>query len=88
MTTDLEELAGWVEGLTQSDNRIDVKCEIALFEPDAEYVAIRANAAGTKVIWTDHHGLDQTGWAFDWTAERERANTAAALRARAQGERN
>jgi len=64
----------------ERSNSLDVEIEIALFEPDAHYVAARANAAGTKVIYTrcDHSAV--THLARDWTS---RKGTAAVLRARA-----
>jgi len=78
-------LAERVEGLTRSDNSIDVLVEVAMFEPDEEYTSIRANDAGTKVILTGHDRLERTFWPQDWTMDaEERAATAAALKARAQ----
>lgn len=80
---DLEELACRVEGLTTSDNTLDVLVEVALFEPDGEYADIRPNHAGTKVIYTDWDGGEETCWAPDWTFDAPaRERVAAALRAR------
>ncbi len=62
------------------DNSLDVLVEIALFKPGKIYASIRANAAGTKVIYTQHTGQEVTCWAEDWTANRPA--TIAALRAR------
>lgn len=62
-----------------ADNALDVEIEIALFQPDELYLAVRANAAGTKVIYTDHGGNEATHWARDWTMDRPAA--ADALRA-------
>ena len=76
-------LALRVEQATAADNGLDVEAEIALFRPNSVYAAVRANAAGTKVIYTDRAGNDVTCWAEDWTMEPRRASTAAALRARA-----
>lgn len=60
------------------DNALDVEIEVAVF--DEPHIAVRANAAGTKVIYTKG-GKDMTHWAPDWT--KDRAGTAAALRAHA-----
>ena len=81
--TDLNALAAKVEGLTHSDNYLDVAVEIALFKPGSCFLGVRANNAGTKVIYTDKTGNNVTCWAEDWTAENRRPLTAAALRARA-----
>lgn len=79
-------LAERVEKCTAADNRLDVKVEIALFEPDDEHVSVRANDAGTKLIYTDHGGRDTTYRACDWTMDGARAQTAASLRAIASQE--
>lgn len=63
------------------DNALDVEIEIALFTPDRDCKAIRANAAGTKIIVTTASGKEKTHWASDWTMSR--LSTAATLRARA-----
>jgi hypothetical protein len=77
-------LAEAVSAATVSDNRLDVLCEVALFTPDQGVVAIRANAAGTKVIYTNRDGSEETYRAQDWThGEPMRLTTARALRARA-----
>jgi hypothetical protein len=78
----LVELAERVEKATEADNALDVLVEIALFEPGKVEKAIRANAAGTKVIYTDRGGKEETCWASDWTTWKRRKSTAAALRAR------
>lgn len=67
---------------TKSDNALDVLVEIALFEPDETFVAVRANAAGTKVIYTRPDGREQTFWAPDWTMD----HTKAIALLRAEGE--
>ncbi|HEX7822872.1 MAG TPA: hypothetical protein VF463_19925 [Sphingobium sp.] len=65
------------------DNAIDVLVEVALFDADKEYVAVRANDAGSKVIYTDDAGRDRTYWARDWTISSVRlTNAADELRAR------
>jgi hypothetical protein len=85
MTTreELLGLAGRVDAATLADNSLDVLVEIALFEPASDYSAVRANAAGTKVIYTRESGVESTFWAFDWTASQNKVSTIAALRARA-----
>lgn len=80
----LNELADAVERARRSDNFLDVKVEIALFKPGRVFSAVRANNAGTKVIYTDPAGNDVTCWAQDWTYNPAlRASAAARLRARA-----
>lgn len=64
----------------ERSNELDVLIEVALFEPGSVYAAIRANNAGTKVIYTDVYGNDVTCWAWDWS--RDPSDTLAALRAR------
>jgi hypothetical protein len=78
---DLLALAERVVSRFGYDNALDVEVEIALFEPDDEFMSIRANAAGTKVICTTVGGSDMTFWAQEWT--KHRLEVAAALRARA-----
>jgi hypothetical protein len=77
----LLELAERVEALTEAANSCDVLCEIALFKPAGDWVAVRPNNAGTKVIYTDKSGEQFTYWADDWTRDDQRKETAAALRA-------
>lgn len=67
------------------DTLLDVEIEIALFQPDETYASIRANDAGTKVIYTGHDGREGAFWPEDWTLGKpERRKTAAALRAQAE----
>ena len=81
---DLRALADRVERLTgPANNTLDVEIEVALYRPGSVYSAVRANAAGTKVIYTDKAGNSVTCWADEWTGLVRRAATAAALRARA-----
>jgi len=78
-------LADRVDEEAGTNNSLDVLVEVALFEPDADYVSIRPNAAGTKIICTKPDGLEKTFWSRDFTiSARQRANTAASLRALAQ----
>lgn len=77
-------LAERVEGPGGYDNSLDVLVEIAMFKPNRVYSQVRSNAAGTKVIYTDHAGHDVTCWSEDWTCWYHRQSTAAALRARVQ----
>jgi len=60
-------LAEQCEGADAPDNYLDVRIEVALFKPDTCYTDVRANAAGTKVIYTDRMGKEVTHWAPDWT---------------------
>jgi len=64
------------------DNALDVLIEVALFEPSKGWAGVRANDAGTKVIYSDMNGAQRTYWAEEWTADR--AGAAELLRARAQ----
>jgi hypothetical protein len=80
----IEGLAERVERERGMNNALDVLAEIALFEPCKAYASIRANAAGTKTICTDHSGRDHTFWARDYTiSAKQRRETAKLLRARA-----
>lgn len=70
MTQSQSVLDGLVERLKacdEADNALDIAVEMATFHPDARYAAVRANAAGTKLIYTTHDGENQTCWAWDWT---------------------
>lgn len=75
----LEELLAHVEDGDGPDNALDVRIEIALFQPCSRYMSARANNAGTKAIYTDRGGKKSTHWAEDWTMTRE--DTADSLRA-------
>ncbi|MBU6167101.1 MAG: hypothetical protein KGQ52_13385 [Alphaproteobacteria bacterium] len=87
MTADeLRALAEQVMALTGDleHNKLDVQCEVALFKAGRIYTAVRANAAGTKVVYSQASGApDVTCWAQAWTVAHRRASTAAALLARA-----
>jgi hypothetical protein len=75
-------LADRVDAVEKSDNGLDVLIEVALFEPDADTLSVRANSAGTKVTYTVAEGRPETCWAPDWTVGfSERANASARLRA-------
>jgi hypothetical protein len=81
----LIELAGRVKAMITPDNAIDVRVEVALHRPGGQH-EIRANAAGTKVIYTRRaDGKQQTFWADEWTANHRRKDTAASLSAIAEG---
>jgi len=86
MKEELLQLAERVERGEDISNSLDIEVEIALFEPDNDWSAIRPNAAGTKVICTTPDGTEKTFWAVDWTMDRRA--TAAALRARAAKEQS
>ena len=64
----------------RGDNSLDVLVEIARFIPNNVYTGIRANDAGTTVIYTDQAGNEVTCWAQDWTTARNRQATLEALR--------
>lgn len=77
----LEKLAERVEREGAS-NELDVLVELALFKPSRIYTAIRANNAGTKVIYTDAAGNHVTCWATDWTGPELRGAALTALRSK------
>ncbi len=77
----LTELAAHIEKTKVGCNKTDVLVEIALFKPSRKWKSVRANDAGTKVIYTSKGGKQETFWARDWTLSRE--STVAALRSRA-----
>ena len=79
MTTIPQDLIERLKRSRSSDNALDMEVEIATFRPDAKYAAVRANNAGTKLIYTTHEGIDETCWAWDWT--QNAANRAAAVEA-------
>ena len=71
----------------ECSNEVDVLAEIALHQPQAPWDTIRANAAGTKVIYGQQDGTEKTYWARDWTlSPKARSVTAASLRAMVGGE--
>ena len=77
---DRKNLIAKLKRAKKSTNQLDVAVEIALFNPE---VAIRANAAGTKVIVTFKDGTESTHWARDWSME---ANRARAIELLSKGE--
>ena len=79
----LPDLIARVESAPREDNSLDVLCEVALFKPSSVFTAIRANAAGTKVIYTDRAGNQVTCWAEPWSVRKE---TPALLAARLKQE--
>jgi hypothetical protein len=84
--SDLTELLERVNDCDEYDNALDIEIEIAVFQPDRHYASVRANAAGTKVIYTGHDGSQDTCLAWDWTLNpANRAQAATAIRARVSG---
>ena len=80
-------LSEQLRGLSENgDNKLDVLIEIALFKPDSHTTAVRSNAAGTKVIYTNYKGNEETYWPSDWTVLRNREVTLAALEQAERGE--
>jgi hypothetical protein len=77
--TDIGGLLERVRDNDEADNALDVEIEIATFQPDALYASIRANAAGTKLIYTMQDGQKHTCWAWDWTLNTANRNQATAL---------
>lgn len=78
----LLELADEIDRGNGVSNELDVRIEVARFEPCPVYTACRANAAGTKVIYTKVGGGEETCWAWDWTQDRK--SVSEVLRARAR----
>lgn len=76
----ISELIARVEAATGADNELDVQIEISIER--ALGATVRANAAGTKVIYTNKDGTDQTCMAWDWTQD-ESARIATAVKLRA-----
>jgi len=75
-----EELLERLEKASEPDNALDIAVEIALFNPNARDASIRANAAGTKVIYTHTDGSETTCLAWDWSTGRSRESAIALLR--------
>lgn len=65
--THYQDLIDKVRRCRKADNALDIAIDIALFQPDALFAAVRANNAGTKLIYTEHNGAHQTCWAQDHT---------------------
>jgi hypothetical protein len=66
----MSDIAGLIERLEKAsgpDNALDLAVEVALFRPDRRHVAVRPNAAGTKLVYTRPDGGANTYRAFDWT---------------------
>ena len=82
---ELEALIGRLEKIRGVSNPVDIAIEIALFDPP---VAVSANAAGTKLVYTLRSGKKETCWAREFTLTPEgRAWALKALRAlKEQGE--
>lgn len=77
---DIAELIARVEAATRPDNELDVAVELAIER--ALGATVRANAAGTKLIYTNPDGTEQTCMAWDWTQDEEaRQTTSKRLRA-------
>lgn len=75
MTT--QDLIARLEGAGSGGNELDVLIEVALFEPDEEYLSCRANIAGTKVIYSLRDGREEAYWA----PQRDPTDAIAILRA-------
>lgn len=84
---EIARVADEIENLKCAENYLDVHAEVLLFKPGTCYSKIRANVAGTKVIYTDRAGNEVTCWAEDLTITPEvRASTAARLCALLKGQ--
>lgn len=51
----------------ECSNELDVAIEVATFKPFEMWVAVRPNAAGTKLIFTADNGKEETFRAHDWS---------------------
>jgi len=84
----MSDLAWLLESLEKDsgpDNEIDIAVDLVLFRPDARYTSVRANAAGTKLVYTKRDGRHETCWADDHTLNAAcRAKAADRVRALAQ----
>lgn len=66
----------------ESSNALDMLIEAYLFVPgDDNYVAMRPNAAATKLIYTRADGSEETVSAWDWSLKSNRRTTIRQLRA-------
>jgi hypothetical protein len=75
-------LSDRVEALTGADNATDVLVEVALHDGHGQHL-IRANNAGTKVIYTRvSDGKEETCWAEEWTGSHRIDRTIIMLRSR------
>lgn len=82
MPVDKTEIEGLVERLRQAtgpDNALDIAIDIALFKPDRDHVSVRANNAGTKLVYTRPDGRTDTFLARDHTLNERRRFKAIAL---------
>ena len=75
----LREIKDRLEACTGPENALDIAIDIALFEPDRKHVSVRANAAGTKLVYARHDGKTDTYWAQDHTLNEVRRSAARAL---------
>ncbi len=77
MSKDIEALIERLEK-GETGNALDIAIDIALFEPDQDHVAVKANNAGTKLVYTRAHGGTDTFWARDHTLNDRRVSLAIA----------
>lgn len=54
--TDLTYLLERLKTASVPNNALDIEIDIALFEPDERYVAVRPNNANTKLVYTTMGG--------------------------------
>lgn len=71
MKADNEVLLSRHDGGNITSNEFDVLWEVNNFQPDDEYVSVRANFAGTKVIYTLADGSERTHLAPDWSMKKD-----------------
>ncbi|MEQ9634638.1 MAG: hypothetical protein RLW68_00990 [Devosia marina] len=68
-----------VKSARSANNALDMAVEMAAFRPDEKYASVRANHAGTKLIYTTLEGKEETCWAFDWTLNDKNRRAAVAM---------
>ena len=79
----LQSLLERVRSAEKADNATDIAVEIALFEPDDEFVSVKSNSVGTKLVYARRDGSTSIYLAEDHTLNSEtRANAIALLSAK------
>ena len=79
----LHSLLERVRSAEKADSATDIAVDIALFEPDSEFVSVRSNAAGTKLVYARRDGSTSAYWPEDHTLNSmTRANAIALLSAK------
>ena len=77
--TDREELLERLRLNDAPDNALDIAIDLALFKPDEQHKSVRANDAGTKLVYTRRTGGTDTFLARDHTLNSASRAIAASL---------